>query len=268
MSDGFASLDAHAYVDNSLNPADRAGFEAAMRRDPKLRARVDAWEAQNEAIRLAFGASPRPRASAPALARPSNENAAKTPAARLAELKSARARAVGEPTPAARRAPRWSKAALAAVVFAAATVAGSGGPPDPRAALMSRAEMALRASGFADMRLDLVSDDPRVLSAWLSSRFARLAPERLKAPGWSLIGARIVPGVDSAAALALYEDALGGRAGLMLEPTDALPDLPAIASRDADETAVAGVENGVAYAVVGPNRSGVGALAPTPPPGE
>jgi hypothetical protein len=54
----------------------------------------------------------------------------------------------------------------------------------------------------------------------------------------------------------------------MLEPTDALPDLPAIASRDADETAVAGVENGVAYAVVGPNRSGVGALAPTPPPGE
>jgi anti-sigma factor RsiW len=266
MSDGFASLDAHAYVDNSLNPADRAGFEAALRRDAKLRARVDAWEAQNEAIRLAFGAAPRPRA--PTLARPSNENAAKTPAARIAELKSVRPRPASEPAPMAQRASRWPQAVLGALVFVATMVAWAGGPPDPRAALMSRAETALRASGFADMRLDLVSDDPRVLSAWLSSRFARLAPERLTAPGWSLIGARIVPGVDSAAALALYEDALGGRAGLVLEPTDALPDLPAIASRDADETTVAGIENGVAYAVVGPSHSGVAALVPTPPPGD
>jgi anti-sigma factor RsiW len=263
MSDGFASLDAHAYVDNSLNPADHAAFEAAMRRDPKLHARVEAWEAQNESIRLAFGAAPRPRA--PALARPSNENALKTAAARIAELKTARARPTNKPAPAARPGPHWRQAALGALVFAASMVAWAGGPPDPRAALASRAAAALRASGFADIRLDFVSDDPRVLSAWLSSRFARLAPERLTAPGWSLIGARISPGWQSAAALVLYEDALGGRAGLMLEPTDALPDLPALAGHDADQTAVAGIENGVAYAAVGPNRSGVGALAPTAP---
>jgi anti-sigma factor RsiW len=265
MSDGFASQDAHAFVDNSLNPADRAAFEAAMRRDARLRARVDAWEAQNEAVRLAFGAAPRPRP--PALAKPSNENAAKAPAARVAELK--RLRPVAEPAAAAGRAARWPAGVLGALAFAATMVAGSGGSPDPRAALMSRAATALRSStAFADMRLDFVSDDPRVLAAWLSGRFARLDPQRLAAPGWSLIGARIAPGWESAAALVLYEDALGGRAGLMLEPTDGLPDLAPIANRNTDETEVAGIVNGVAYAAVGPSRSGIGALAPTPPPGD
>jgi hypothetical protein len=234
-----------------------------MRRDSKLRARVDAWEAQNEAVRLAFGAAPRPRP--PSLARPSNENAARGPA-RISELKP---RPAAEPAARSRSVSRWPAAATGALAFAAAMIAASGGPADPRAALMSMAATALRtSSSFADMRLDLVSDDPRVLSAWLSSRFARLPPERFTAPGWSLIGARIVPGVDSAAALALYEDALGGRAALMLEPTDALPDLPPEASRDADETAVAGVENGVAYAAVGPRLSGVGALVPITPPSD
>ena len=263
MSEGYGSPDAHAYVDNSLSPADRAAFEAAMRRDAKLRARVDAWEAQNEAVRLAFGAAPRPRP--PALARPSNENGAKT-TARISELKP---RLAAEKAARPRPAPRWPAAMTGALAFAAAMVAGAGGPADPRAALMAQAATALRASSaFADMRLDLVSDDPRVLSAWLSGRFARLPSERLAAPGWSLIGARIVPGVESAAALALYEDALGGRAALLLEPTDALPDLAPAASRDADETSVAGVQNGVAYAAVGPRLSGVGALVPTRPAGD
>src|SRR5436305_13247269 len=75
MSEAYAILDAHAYVDNCLSPADRLNFEAVMRRDAKLRARVEAWGAQNEALRLAFGSASRPRANpAPALGRPSNEN--------------------------------------------------------------------------------------------------------------------------------------------------------------------------------------------------
>ena len=73
MSDGAACLDAHAYVDHSLSPAERAKFEAALSRDGKLRARVEAWEAQNEAIRAAFGAAPKAR-QAPPIGRPSNEN--------------------------------------------------------------------------------------------------------------------------------------------------------------------------------------------------
>jgi anti-sigma factor RsiW len=263
MSDGYGSPDAHAYVDNSLNPADRAAFEAAMRRDAKLRARVDAWEAQNEAVRLAFGAATRPRP--PALARPSNENGAKT-TARISELKP---RPAAEPAARSRPASRWPAALTGALAFAVGMVAAAGGPNDPRAALMAQAATALRASSaFADMRLDFASDDPRVLSAWLSSRFARLPAERFAAPGWSLIGARIVPGFDSAAALALFEDALGGRAALMLEPTDAMPDLPPQVRFDADQTEVAGVDKGVAYVAIGPRHSGVGALVPATPPGD
>jgi anti-sigma factor RsiW len=266
MSDGYASADAHAYVDNSLNPVDRAGFEAALRRDPKLRARVDAWEAQNEAIRLAFGAAPRPRV-APALARPSNENNVKGASARLAELtQRARAASAARTQAPARSPARWVAPAFGAVAFAGAMVVFAGGPDDPRAELRTRAESALRAAtAYPDTRLDLVSDDPRMLASWLSSRFARLDPQRLTPPGWSLLGARIAPGVSSAAALVVYEDALGGKAGLLLEPTDALPDLPPDAVRDADRAAVSGVENGVGYAAVGPRHSGVGALAPVRP---
>src|SRR5580658_5395414 len=72
MNEGYASPDAHAYVDNSLTPTERSAFEAALRKDNKLRARVEAWQAQNEAIRLAFGGAPKLR-SAP-FGRPSNEN--------------------------------------------------------------------------------------------------------------------------------------------------------------------------------------------------
>lgn len=265
MSDGYASLDAHAYVDNSLSPAARGEFEAALRCDSKLRLRVEAWQAQNEAIRHAFSAAPKPR-QAPPLGRPSNENeaGAKAPASR--DLPSSpRGRALA--TPAAKVAPRpsagWRKAALSGVALAAGMTVFAGGPADPRLALMRRADAALRAApAFAQTRLDLTSDDPGVVADWLGARFARLEPKRLSPPGWSLLGVRIVPGVASAAALVLYEDALGGRAALLVEPTDALPSLPPIGGRDADETILAGAERGFAYAAVGPTRSGIGALIP------
>ena len=265
MSDGYASLDAHAYVDNSLSSADRAEFEAALRRDSKLRARVEAWEAQNEAIRLAFGAAPKPR-QAPPLGHPSNENEASAKAPVLRELPHAqRSRAPAPPvakTP-PRRSARWRKPALSGIAFVVGVAAFAGGPGDPRAALMRRADSALRAApAFAESRLDLTSDDPKIVAAWLGARFARLEPKRLSPPGWSLLGVRIVPGVASAAALVLYEDALGARAGLLLEQTDALPELPPVGGRDADDTILAGAERGFAYAAIGPTRSGVGALIP------
>ena len=268
MSDGYAALDAHAYVDNCLSPADRIAFEAAMRRDAKLRARVDAWGAQNESIRLAFGSAPRPRVNAaPALGRPSNENtAAREPApSRIAALaQPLRERAATQI--AARPAARWRLAALGGVAFVAGLVAFAGSPSDPRQALLERAGPALRAaSAFADTRLDFISDDPIAISAWLAPRFARVDPRRLAPPGWSPLGVRIVAGVNAAAALVLFEDALGGRAGLLLEPTDALPELPEIGGRDADMTVIAGVADGFAYAAVGLNRSGVGALVPVAP---
>ncbi|MDE3177132.1 MAG: hypothetical protein KGM15_13605, partial [Pseudomonadota bacterium] len=165
-----------------------------------------------------------------------------------------------------RPAPRWPARLLAGLVLFAGLVGVAGGPDDPREALLERAGPALRtATAFADMRLDFTSDDPRAVAAWLAPRFARIEPKRLGPPGWSLLGVRIVAGVDSSAALVLYEDALGGKAGLLLEPTDALPDLPELGGRDADMTVIAGAADGFAYAAVGPNRSGVGALVPVRP---
>jgi anti-sigma factor RsiW len=265
MSDGYAQLDAHAFVDNSLSPPDRAAFEAGLRRDAKLRARVDAWEAQNEAIRLAFGAAPRPRHS-PTIGRPSNENNAVKPAvARTPEPRPLRGRAQIAPRLAPLRRARWRKPALAAVVWLAAVVSFAGGPVDPRPALMRQADATLRAAAaFADTKLDFVSDDPRAVAAWLGGRFARVEPQRLAPVGWSLLGVRVTPGLGSAAALVIYEDALGGRAALMLTPTDGLPDWPPLTDRTADETIVAGATQGFAYTAAGPTHSGVGALIPAP----
>jgi anti-sigma factor RsiW len=267
MSEGNASLDAHAYVDNSLSPAERDAFEAALRRDVKLRARVESWEAQNEAIRLAFGGAPRSR-HAPPIGRPSNENNAvvKVTPARKGEPPrplSGRAPLAPSVASAPKRFARWRAPALGGLVFLAAVVSFGGGPDDPRQALMRRADAALRsAAAFADTRLDFISDDPQAVAAWLGARFARIDPKRLAPPGWSLLGVRVVAGLDSAAALVLYEDAVGGRAALMLTPTDGLPDLPPTGERDADETILAGAAHGFAYAAVGPTRSGIGALIP------
>jgi anti-sigma factor RsiW len=268
MNEGYASPDAHAYVDNSLTPTERSTFEAALRKDSKLRARVEAWQAQNEAIRLAFGGAPKLR-SVTSFGRPSNENNPPTkPGAPRA--KSAPPRENGAVAATSGATPRRSIPAVTAAVGAAAFLLPMlyfcGGPPDPRGPLMQRAATALRAAEpDADTRLDFASEDPRAVSAWLAPRFARLPPEQLATPGLTLLGVRIVPGLDAAAALVLFEDARGARSGLLLEPTDALPDLPPIGGRAGDQVFVAGAENAFEYAAVGPERSGVAALIPAKP---
>jgi anti-sigma factor RsiW len=266
MNEGYASPDAHAYVDNSLTPTERSAFEAAVRRDSKLRARVEAWQAQNEAIRLAFGGAPKAK-HATAFGRPSNEN---NPAANVPAMRGKIAPAREGSAPAATRAilpkrsiPAVVSAAIGAAAFLIPMLYFCGGPPDPREPLMQRAATALRASEpYVNTRLDFASEDPRAVSAWLAPHFARLPPEDLATPGLTLLGVRIVPGLDTAAALVLYEDAKGARAGLLLEPTDALPDLPPLGKRAGDEVLVAGAENDFAYAAVGPERSGVISLIP------
>jgi anti-sigma factor RsiW len=269
MNEGYASPDTHAYVDNSLTPTERSAFEAALRKDSKLRARVEAWQSQNEAIRLAFGGAPKLR-STTAFGRPSNEN---NPPAKAESVrgKSAPTRENGSLAATAGAAPRRGSiravtATIGAAAFLVPMLYFCGGPPDPREPLMQRAATALRAADpYADTRLDFASEDPRAVSAWLAPRFARLPPEQLATPGLTLLGVRIVPGLDAAAALVLFEDAKGTRAALLLEPTDALPDLPPIGRRAGDEVLVAGAENDFAYAAVGPERSGVAALIPAKP---
>lgn len=245
MSDARRALDAHAYVDGCLSAADRDAFEVALARDFRLRARVDAWRSQNEAMQIAFGAAPRPRV---AVGRPSNENKPHPLALRRAT----------------RAAPsRPPAGALAIVALLALTVWPSGGPADPRAALAERAEAALRS--LARAPLDFVSGDPQDVAAWLAGRLPGLGEIPLHASGLTLLGARLVPGRAETAAMVVFEDAVGERAGLLLERDDASPDWPSLVWRSADLIAVSGASGGLDYAAVGPRASGAAALALHPP---
>ncbi len=241
MSEGRRALDAHAYVDGCLSASERAAFEVALARDPRLRARVDAWRAQNEAMQVAFGAHVRPRAP---LTRPSNENSP-------------------PPRPAAPRlSSRPVAVALAVLAFVGFVVVPFGGSGDPRPALAARASAALRVVAARSTPLDFASDDPGAVAAWLAVHRPGLAGVKLRAPGWTLQGVRLVPGLADTAALVLFEDALGERAGLWLERNDARAEWPGAYETGADRIVVSGASGGFDFAAVGPRASGAAALAP------
>ena len=239
MNEGRRAIDAHAYVDGCLSVSERAAFEAAMSRDPRLRARVDAWRAQNEAMQVAFGAAPRARAPLP---RPSNGNSP-------------------PPRPVAPR-PRPASLALAGLAFVGVAATPLGGSVDPRPALGARAEAALRAVSTGATPLDFASNDAGAVGAWLAVHRPGLAGVRLQAPGWRLDGVRLAPGLVETAALVVFEDALGARAGLWLERNDARADWPAAVEAGADRIVVSGASGGLDFAAVGPRTSGAAALAP------
>ena len=246
MSDAGRALDAHAYVDGCLGPVERAAFESAMARDARLRARVEIWRAQNEAMQVAFGGAARPRSPV----RPSNENQPRAPAPMRRARRAASSRA---PT-----------VVLAVIAFLALALWPAGGPPDPRAALAARAAAALRS--LAGTPLDFVSGDPHAVAAWLSARLPGVGEMTLHAPGWTLSGVRLTPGLGETAALVVFENAVGERAVLWVERADASPDWPSRVERSADLIAISGVLRGLEYAAAGPRASGAAALTPAVQP--
>ena len=277
MTDRFSSTEAHGYVDSCLDPQQRRVFEARLHEDAELRGRVETWQAQNEAIRLAFGASPRARASF-SLGRASNENAtawlnAETGLRRVESAPPARKFARDDaprtvrPTAAPRRNALRIVHGLAVGALTLGLLCGSasGGREDPRDALMDAGASALRAFGAASAApLDLPTHDARALAKWLSPRFSLNPPlGGLQMPGWTLIGARIVPGMRSAAALILFENEDHARAGLMIEPLDAPPTLSPLARRIGAIASAAETEGGHGVAAMGPSVEVVAALMRT-----
>jgi anti-sigma factor RsiW len=231
-----------AYVDDCLDPQARGDFEARLQADPELRREVARWEAQNRAIRAAFGAPPR---SALDLGGASNENGARR-AGELAGAIDGAARPFGQarkrraaarpiakprhagPGPIARR--------LAGAVALAAAIVWVGLPslgPRPSSALVAAGASAARA--LADLPVEFAAGDPSALVARLGPRLA-LAPPL--APGLRLVGARLAPGSQATATLYLYENARGERVALMVEPLDETIAAPARRS-EADGLSVA-----------------------------
>jgi anti-sigma factor RsiW len=260
-----------AYVDNCLAPDDRQAFEARLREDPDLRRRVAQWEAQNSAIRVAFGAPASVR-SAPDLGGTANENLPVWMASAIQARRSvALARAAGEaradPLRAAptkslripsvvRSAPRSVGRRMAAIAGLAAVllvVSAPSGPAPPQSRLMEAGLAAYRAfAATADVPVEFATRDPQALAKWLAPQFARgIDVPRFSSTALTLLGGRIAPGTTASAAFLVYADRGGKRVGLLIEPLDA-PAPSGSTWRETDGVSLAAwTDAGAGYAAVG-----------------
>lgn len=278
MTDRFATSDAHAYVDSCMNTADSRVFEARLREDVDLRRRIELWRAQNEAIRLAYGAPPRPRGPL-SLGRPANENPTPRKTPEMASRQIGGLGREGAPSPPIRKnrqiepprvaAPARRKssrlgrgAAIAALSLGFLSLTASGGPSDPRDSLMNAGAAAYRAFGAASSApLDFTTHDARALAKWLSPKFGSGQISRgFDVPGWTLMGVRIVPGPSSAAAFIVFENEDRVRAGLLVEQLGAPPALEPLARRVGLIVLAARTERGAGIAAVGPSVGVVASL--------
>jgi anti-sigma factor RsiW len=273
-------MDAHAYVDECLSREDRIAFEARLRDDPELRRQVHLWQAQNDAIRAAFRAPPRARGSL-SVGRAFNENvSAPTPPAVGSRRGGAVATSSDAPAPslrtslanARRFAPRptlarriWGRTLRSALILSLSSVllalSPAGGPPDERGPLIGAGLAAFRAFGAdSSVALDIPTTDARALAEQLTPKFVARAAANFDVTGWTLIGARFVPGTASAAAFVLWENRDRARMGLLIESLDA-PASSTPRNRDFGGVAIsAWTEGGKGFAAVGPDMSAVAAL--------
>jgi len=220
----------HAYVDGRLDPGRRQEVERRIAADPALRARIEDWEAQAEALRAALA----PLAREPA---PPELNPAELLQQQLA-----------------RRAAPWRIAASVALVFALGAAAGGGatwalrGPPRPTeiARLQTEATTAWRvfASDTAQP-VELDGEDPATLVRWMTQKLGRrVSVPDLSAQGYKLLGGRVLTAMYGPAAMLLYQDAAGTRLTVYLQPMSL--GLPTAMQRVAAPSA-AGVVDGFAW---------------------
>ena len=118
-----------------------------------------------------------------------------------------------------------------------------------------------RSAAISSVALDISSSDPRVLAKQLAPRFvAHATAANFDLAGWTLIGARFVPGTASAAAFVLWENRDRARMGLLIELLDA-PASSAPRLREFGVVAIsAWTEGGKGFAAVGPDANAIAAL--------
>ncbi|MBK7471747.1 MAG: anti-sigma factor [Betaproteobacteria bacterium] len=184
--------DLHALVDGKLSPQDRAQVEAALAGNPALRADVEAWRSQRDALRelgmnAAEGAVP------------------------------VRFLDIVQP----RRAPwlPWLGGALAGAMMGVAGwlghawYAGTGDAADARVRFVHDARVA-HAVYSPEVRhpVEVGADQSAHLVQWLSKRLgAQLKAPVLQSRGYELVGGRLLPGDDGARAQFMYQDSGGER---------------------------------------------------------
>jgi anti-sigma factor RsiW len=254
-----------AYVDNCLDSAARRAFEARLGADAELRRNVARWQSQNRDIRCAFGAPPR---EALDLGRGANENGLRRVSEPARRTESAprpfgQTRALPSSTlpashwrwPAPRRAAR---ALVGFAAFAAALlfVAAPGLGPQPPAALLSAGLAA--ASALSALPVEFPAGDRTGFAIRLGPRLALAPPTP---PGLRLLGARLAPGAEAAAALYVYEDSRGERAALLVEPLDEIAPAQLRRGESGAFTAVAWTGAGYGFVAAAANPDDVDALS-------
>jgi anti-sigma factor RsiW len=203
----------HLYVDEHLSEERRGAVEALLRDRPEVAARVNDYRHQNELMRQLFN----PAGSAP----PTDDQE------RLLQ-------ALGQRLGRGRMAALWRPAmAAAAGLFLAATLGAVGTEyyderttvlPEP---MPSFADTAARVHTFYAGGGG--ASEPTEFGADAAGKLGPLLDKRLGAPlrlpdlsqkGFSLVGGRLLPAVDGAAAQLLYRDQAGRLVSVFLGPAD------------------------------------------------
>ena len=184
--------DLHALIDGKLSPEYRAQVEAALVDNPGLRAEVEAWRAQRDALReLGMNAA---------------DSAVPLRFLNIFQ----RRRTAWMP---------WAGSALAGAMmgvagwFGHAWYAGTGEVTGLHARFVHDAVVA-HAIYSPEVRhpVEVGADQSAHLVQWLSKRLgARLKAPVLQSQGYELVGGRLLPGDDGARAQFMYQDTAGNR---------------------------------------------------------
>ena len=200
MSEKVNDAQLHAFVDGALGDGERAAVEAHLATHPEDAARVRAYQAQNEALHIAFDAV-------------------------LQEPHSLRA---GQARPATISRWRWGMALAA--TFVGGTVLGAllhAGLAGQRVvgvvAPIARQAALAHAAYLPEVRhpVEVAASDEQHLVAWLSKRLdASVRAPSLLSAGYRLLGGRLLPPAGEAGqtpvALFVYENAQGKRLSLLV----------------------------------------------------
>jgi anti-sigma factor RsiW len=221
VKDRAPAIDAHAYVDNCLSAEERKAFEVRLSQDAELHRRVDLWQLQSEAIRAAFGAPGHgARANVP--------HVKPTPMPPRGEIDESALRLFTKTQIAERAAPEWTAllrrpATRVAAVLIGITFFPGGMSPTPRTALAEVGASAFRAFASAPVSiLDFPGGAGENLARRLGPAFlAARVPEWATPLGWTLRGAKRVPGLRGEAILILLEGPERRPLGVFIEPLDA-----------------------------------------------
>ncbi len=198
----------HAYVDGQLPPARRAAVEAYVTEHPEEAGRLADYDRLNEALHAAFD---------PVLQEPLPES-----------LHATRPRARA-PAPLWRVAAAVGWVALGGLLGWSASWLGAPQTASIEHELVRPATVA-HVVYTPEVRhpVEVLAAEEVHLAKWLSKRLG--APVRvpdLNSAGFQLVGGRLLPGSEGAAAQFMYEDASGRRLTLYVRPTPGEPDVAA-----------------------------------------